>query len=258
LEGTLVDADLGPVLDLLAEEIDTMNVRELPPDMRDYQRRVATGFLERFAHMATPGQDRFEDTDRLRQPPVRGRQHFGDEVVSGGIVGRALVNRYLPQHVRGDTRYTVDEQLPEEGLHAAIVPAPVARGRLVEIDDSSCGDDRDYVGMVTAADVPGSNWQGHMVHPLAEEEILCAETITHFGQPVAVALARTRAAAGGPGGGGGGGGVWGGGGACRAGGGAAAQRRGSGGGPGGAGGWAGGAGGTTRPPFESRLPPLPT
>ncbi|MEM7288369.1 MAG: molybdopterin cofactor-binding domain-containing protein [Actinomycetota bacterium] len=195
LEGWRLGADLEPVLEVLRDEIDTINVRELPPDMRAYQRRVASGFLRRFVHMATPGPDRFEDARRLRQPPIRGRQHFEEELVGGAIVGRAVVHRYLPQHVRGETRYTVDERLPDGGLHAAVVPAPVARGRLLDIDDEACRGDRDYVGMVTAADVPGSNWQGHMVHPLAEEEILCSQTITHHGQPVALALARTRAAA---------------------------------------------------------------
>ena len=186
LEGLDVTADLAPVLDVLAAEIDEINVRPLPDDMRDYQRRVAVGFLQRFAEL---------DAGRLHQPPIRGRQSFAEEPVGGALVGRALVHRYLPQHVQGDTRYTVDEQLPEDGLHAAVVPAPIARGRLIEIDDSPCHDDRDYAGLITAADVPGSNWQGHMVHPMAEEEILCSETITHVGQPVALALARTKAAA---------------------------------------------------------------
>ncbi|MEO0493502.1 MAG: molybdopterin cofactor-binding domain-containing protein, partial [Actinomycetota bacterium] len=195
LDGFWLADDIEPILAVLADEIEEINVRPLPTDMRAYQRRVAAGFLRRFVHMAAPGRRRAEDVDRLDQPPIRGRQHFGEERVSEAIVGRAVGHRYLPQHVRGDTRYTVDEWLPEEGLHAAVVPAPIARGRLIRLDDAACDGDRDYVGLVTAADVPGSNLQGHMVHPLAEEEILVSERITHVGQPVALALGRTRSAA---------------------------------------------------------------
>ena len=122
-------------------------------------------------------------------------QSFTEETVSGSIVGRAMVHRDLAQHTHGDTRYTVDEQLPEDGLYAAIVPAPVASGQLLDVDPSPCQDDEDFVMLVTASDVPGSNMQGHMVHPLAEEEILCSGEVTYYGQPVALAIARTASAA---------------------------------------------------------------
>ena len=187
--------DAAGILESLRGEIDTINTRALPPDMRDYQREVAAGFLTRFLHMAGPAPERFEDTDRFRQPPCRGRQIFSEEAVSGGIVGQAIRHRYIAQHARGDTRYTVDELLPEDGLHAAIVPAPLVSGRLTGLDASPCEADPDFAGLVTAADVPGSNLQGHMVHPLAEEEILCSDRITYFGQPVALVLARTPRAA---------------------------------------------------------------
>jgi|GEM_PF-2020 len=186
---------LEAALQVLHEEIDEINVRALPEVMRGYQRDVAVAFLRRFVHMAAAQPDSFEDTDRLKQPPCRGQQTFDEEDISGSLVGRAMVHRYLAQHTHGDTRYTVDEQLPEDGLHAAIVPAPVASGQLVEVDASPCRDDGDFFALITAADVPGSNLQGHMVHPLAEEEILCSGRVTHYGQPVALAVARTSAAA---------------------------------------------------------------
>ena len=201
LEGLDVNAnaagssDLDTALRALHQEIDDINVRALPDVMRDYQRDVAVGFLRRFVHMVAAQSDSYEDTKRFEQPPCRGRQTFNEEAVSGPIVGRAMVHRYLAQHTHGDTRYTVDEQLPEDGLHSAIVPSPVASGQLVGIDASSCRDDIDFVALITAADVPGSNLQGHMVHPLAEEEILCSGRVTHHGQPVALVVARTPVAA---------------------------------------------------------------
>lgn len=194
------DAESNPeeLFQLFRQEIDDINVRVLPDTMRDYQRDVAVSFLNRFLRMAAAqadGNARAERTDRFRQPPCRGQQIYSEDTVDGSIVGRAMVHRYLPQHAAGDGRYTVDEQLPEDGLYAAIVPAPIASGELLEIDTSLCRDDSDFVALVTAADVPGSNLQGHMVHPLAEEEILCSGRVTYFGQPVAVAVARTPAAA---------------------------------------------------------------
>lgn len=198
LEGGMPTGDatrVEAVLDALQAEVAELNVRALPPDMRTYQSRVAAGFLRRFLLMAAPEGEREDAPGRLRQPPCRGRQVYAEEQISDAIVGRAMVHRYVPHHARGDTRYTVDALLPEDGLHAAIVPAPVASGTLTGIDDSLCRNDRDFVGLVTAQDVPGSNVQGHMVHPLAEEEIICSGRITHHGQPVALALARTQAAA---------------------------------------------------------------
>lgn len=187
--------ELEPRLQIFHDEIGDINVRELPEPMRDYQREVAVSFLRRFVHMAAARPVGEERADRLRQPPCRGRQTYAEEAVSGSIVGGAMVHRYLSQHTSGGTQYTVDEQLPENGLYAAIVPARAASGKLIEVDASPCEDDRDFVALVTAADVPGSNLQGHMVHPLAEEAILCSEQVTHYGQPVALAIARTPAAA---------------------------------------------------------------
>lgn len=186
---------LEEVLENLRQEIDDINTRALPGQMRTYQCTVGSSFLRRFMGMASAKPEDNEQAKRLDQPPCRGRLSYSEESVTGKIVGRATVHRYLSHHTRGDTRYTVDEQLPEDGLHAAIVPAPIACGRLVEVDAGPCGDDEDFIGLVTAADIPGSNNQGHMVHPLGEEEILCSDRITYFGQPVALAVARTRAAA---------------------------------------------------------------
>ena len=184
--------DLEAVLQVLRDELGAINVRELPDLMRDYQHEVALAFVRRFVHMTAAQPDSDERSDRLQQPPCRGRQSYAEETVTGSIVGRAMVHRYLSQHISGGTQYTVDEQLPEDGLYAAIVQAPVASGKLVEVDASPCQEDGDFVALVTAADVPGSNLQGHMVHPLAEEEILCSDQVTYFGQPVALAVARTR------------------------------------------------------------------
>lgn len=188
-------SDLEAVVQVLREEIEEINVRELPDVMRCYQRDVAEGFLRRFLRRTATWPDSLESAGQLRQQPCRGQQTFNEETVRGPIVGRAMVNRYLAQHTHGDTRYTVDEQLPEDGLYASIISATVASGQLVEIDASLCRDDRDFVALVTSADVPGSNMQGHMVHPLAEEEILCSGRVIYHGQPVALAVARTRAAA---------------------------------------------------------------
>jgi len=199
MEGLNVDltaaSGLKDIMQVLHDEIVEINVRALPDNMRNYQRDVAVSFLQRFVRMATAQPDTYERSNRLQHPPCRGRQSFAEETVSGSIVGRAMAHRYLAQHTSGGTQYTVDDQLPEDGLYAAIVPAPVASGELVEVDASPCRDDRDFVALVTAANVPGSNLQGHMVHPLAEEEILCSDRVTHYGQPVALAVARTRAAA---------------------------------------------------------------
>ncbi len=192
----LVDAGyLESLLQLAKAEISEINCRQLPSVMTEYQSEVAAAFVRRFLHMSSRQADSYEDSQRFQQPPCRGEQLFSEEVVSGSIVGHAIPHQYIAQHAQSNTQYAVDAQLPENGLWAAIVTAPVASGLLDSIDASGCREVSEFVAIYTADDIPGSNMQGHMVHPLEEEEILCSKEVCYFGQPVAIVVAHTQPAA---------------------------------------------------------------
>ena len=107
------------------------------------------------------------------------------------VVGQALPHESAHLHVQGTAPYTDDEPELQGTLHAALVLSPVAHGRLLTIrHDVLSGPD--VVAVLTAADIPGVNDCGPIVH---DDPILAQDTVHYRGQPVALVVARTRDAA---------------------------------------------------------------
>ena len=95
-------------------------------------------------------------------------------------------------HVRGESRYIDDQPLPAGTLFAAVVPSPLARGRIASIDTSKAMTLPGVVGVYTARDIPGENQIGGI---FPDEVLLPEEHLHYIGQPVAVTVARTQTAA---------------------------------------------------------------
>ena len=99
-------------------------------------------------------------------------------------------------HVAGAAPYIDD--LPEIAgtLHAALGLSPVAHGTLLAIDLARLQAQPGVVAVLTAADIPGTNDCGPIVH---DDPILAllgqAGTLRHVGQPVFAVIATTREAA---------------------------------------------------------------
>ena len=91
--------------------------------------------------------------------------------------------------VRGSTRYAAD--LPVNGLlHARLVLAAEAHGRIVSIDGDAALRVPGVVAVLTAADLPfAESAAGRAGQPLARTEVVFS------GQPVALVVAETEAAA---------------------------------------------------------------
>jgi CO/xanthine dehydrogenase Mo-binding subunit len=91
--------------------------------------------------------------------------------------------------VRGATRFAAD--LPVQGLlHARLVMAAEAHGRIVRIDPSAALELPGVVAVLTAADLPFVDGAaGRAGQPLAGDEVVFS------GQPVALVVAETEAAA---------------------------------------------------------------
>src|SRR6476661_4514877 len=91
--------------------------------------------------------------------------------------------------VRGSTRYAAD--LPVQGLlHARLVLAAEAHGRIARIDGEAALGVAGVVAVLTAADLPfAEGAAGRAGQPLAREEVVYA------GQPVALVVAESEAAA---------------------------------------------------------------
>ncbi|HEX4234635.1 MAG TPA: xanthine dehydrogenase molybdopterin binding subunit [Caldimonas sp.] len=107
-------------------------------------------------------------------------------------VGVALAHESAHLHVAGAAPYVDD--LPELAgtLHAALGLSPVAHGRLTGFDRERIAALPGVVDVLVAADIPGPNDCGPVVH----DDPILADGIVHYvGQPVFAVIAETRDAA---------------------------------------------------------------
>lgn len=127
----------------------------------------------------------YQDNQRLRlDPGAEARAHQ-----AGARVGISQAHESAVLHVSGSATYTDD--IPELAgtLHCALGLAPVAAGRLLGMDLDTVRAMPGVVRVFTAADIPGANDWGSIVH---DDPILCDGEIRYLGQPVFAVVARTR------------------------------------------------------------------
>jgi len=110
-------------------------------------------------------------------------------LAQGARVGISRPHESAHLHVAGEATYTDD--LPELAgtLHAALGLSPVASGRLSALKLDAIRAMPGVVDVLTAADVPGANDCGSIVH---DDPILCDGEIRYLGQPLFAVIARTR------------------------------------------------------------------
>jgi xanthine dehydrogenase large subunit len=105
------------------------------------------------------------------------------------VVGQSLPHESAQLHVSGRAAYTDDIPEPVGMLHAALGLSPVAHGRLLGIDLALLRAQPGVVAVYTAADIPGVNDIGPIVH---DDPILAHEVLRYLGQPVFAVIARSR------------------------------------------------------------------
>jgi xanthine dehydrogenase large subunit len=104
-------------------------------------------------------------------------------------VGTSLPHESAHLHVSGQATYIDD--IPEAAgtLHAALGLSPVAHGRLIAIDLDRLRAQPGVVAVLTAADIPGVNDCGPIVH---DDPVLADGTLRYLGQPVFAIIASSR------------------------------------------------------------------
>ena len=105
---------------------------------------------------------------------------------------RSVPHESAALHVTGTARYTDDLPAPPGLLHGWVVPAPAATGTLRGVDAAPALAVPGVVAVLTAADIPGRNRIGPIVH---DEPLLCDGPVACFGQAVAFVVAESREAA---------------------------------------------------------------
>jgi len=108
---------------------------------------------------------------------------------SAGAVGQPLPHESAHLHVAGAAPYIDD--LPELAgtLHCALGLSPVAHGKLLGVDMGLLLALPGVVAVYTAADIPGRNDCGPILH---DDPILADGLLQYLGQPVFAVLANTR------------------------------------------------------------------
>lgn len=91
-------------------------------------------------------------------------------------------------HVRARSPFVDDLPEPEGTLHGAVLPSPVAHGRILRLDTAPALAMPGVAAVLTAADVPGENQIGGIVQ---DEALLARGEVHYVGQPVALVVATT-------------------------------------------------------------------
>ena len=117
-----------------------------------------------------------------------------------GAAGTSLSVLGAPQRrhegrakVRGEAKYAGEER-PPDVLHAVMVTAPIASGRVMRIDTSAATSLRNVVAVLTHDDMP--KLESAPIPPAAQSFTPMQSTEIHYeGQPIALVLAETLEAA---------------------------------------------------------------
>lgn len=103
--------------------------------------------------------------------------------------GRSLPHESARMHVAGQATYIDDMPELAGTLHAALGLSPVAHGRLLSIDVAAIKAMPGVVDVLVAADIPGVNDCGAIVH---DDPILADGTVHYLGQPMFAVLSSQR------------------------------------------------------------------
>jgi xanthine dehydrogenase large subunit len=95
-------------------------------------------------------------------------------------------------HVSGSAAYCDDLPLPRQALHAAFGCSHIAHGRICTLDLSGVAASPGCVAIASAADVPGENNYGGVVH---DDPIFATDLVQYHGQPLFAVAATSYSAA---------------------------------------------------------------
>ena len=111
------------------------------------------------------------------------------ELTDEAQVGVSKTHESAALHVSGEATYIDDIAEAAGTLHAALGLSPIAHGRLLSIDLELLKKQPGVVAVYTAADLPGENNCGPLLH---DDPILADGELRYLGQPVFAIIATHR------------------------------------------------------------------
>ena len=148
---------------------------------RDFRLKLAENILVKFYHDTNDAHDP-QNGQVISTVPKHTRDTASD-------VQNAHESAHA--HVTGQAVYLDDLPPFRNELLVEFVGSPLAHGRIVTLDVSEAAQVEGIAAVLTAADVPGDNQFGPILH---DEEVLAADECHHIGQPVVVLAGESRAA----------------------------------------------------------------
>lgn len=97
------------------------------------------------------------------------------------VVNQPIAHESATLHVSGQARYTDDIALPSNMLHVVFGMSDIAHGRIKHMDLSAVLNLPGVVRVFTAADIPGDNNYGPILH---DDPIFASDEVQFHGQPI--------------------------------------------------------------------------
>ncbi|KAJ2691326.1 hypothetical protein IWW39_000011 [Coemansia spiralis] len=166
----------------------------VPGGMAEYRTALTTSFLFKFwavsccaLRIACAESALAHELDEEERVVSKARQEYAP-VEDRAIVGKGVAHLAALKQVTGEARY-VDDMPPIAGeLHVGLVLSTRAHAHILGINADKALALPGVVRVLTARDVPGENhW-----NIFKDEEILPADTVHYYGQPLALVLATTQ------------------------------------------------------------------
>ncbi|VVE40336.1 aldehyde oxidase [Pandoraea horticolens] len=116
----------------------------------------------------------------------------GAASAAGAQVGRSRPHESAELHVAGEATYTDDIPELQGTLHCALGASPKAHARILSLDLDAVRRAPGVVAVLTAADIPGVNDCGPVIH---DDPILADGVVQYIGQPMFAVVAESHDAA---------------------------------------------------------------
>ena len=100
-----------------------------------------------------------------------------------------MSNSDVIKHVRGESLFIDDFDVPEGTLYASVFTSSVAHAKILSMDVSEVENTPGVIKILTSKDIPGINQVGGII----QDETLLAEEEVHFiGEPIALVIAESE------------------------------------------------------------------
>ncbi len=135
-----------------------------------------------------PTQNNEPNPQALDSAATSQQERAGVSLVTGSV-GKPSKHESAVQHVSGSARYVDDLIEPANGLYAAVIRSPIAKGTLSKLDLSAVKASPGVVTVMTIDEVPGHKDIGPV---FPGDPLMTSTEVKFFGQVLAVVAASTE------------------------------------------------------------------